>query len=268
MGQGEIGATQVARSAETDRHNLAVIPQQEGLRYGLGDRLDFYRDGRYVAFGTVVDVTPGNAMVEILASLSPLQVEPGDYCIRRPAAGLNSRVRGYLFRQEADHALVSLGEADGIEVGQVLFGRSGGGEFYRLGVERVYRDHCAARLEEGGPGVRPQLWDPVGLAGGFAVALELPAEAWQPLGAEWLITIPPCGAGPCAQPGDFVYCREHTPGVGIVLSLRNGRLVAYAGGGWTVAPFRPAKDGHGDEPKTDTGVGEPTTQAVDDPGGV
>lgn len=238
------GATDGERGTVVDLGNLPAA----GL--AIGDRLDVFRGTGYVAFARVISVDSAKARAEVVSSFSRSAVRAGDIAVRRPASPTGPAGYGTIFRLEGRYALVSLGEADGIQRGDRLSGRARDGGSYRLVVDRVYPEHCGASVEvtpQQGP-ITAQLWDRVGIGVLPPAVMAVPSSDWESAGMTWLAVVDRPAQRRGARPGDFVVLDGRSPGVGVVCRVGEARCLAYVPGCWRVTPERSETDDTAPEP--------------------
>jgi hypothetical protein len=143
-------ATQVpvAGVEHIDDRPTVVLAGGAGSGLTIGDRLDLFRADHYVGFAKVTAIEP-RVLAEVWESLSRETPEPGDRAVPRAKRDAPGRRTGRIFRVENDYALITIGEDDGIRLGDGLVCEQGAATAIHLVVDRLYPDHCGARCVRG-----------------------------------------------------------------------------------------------------------------------
>lgn len=209
--------TRVTEVGEGDDSRVVRLAGGAALSIREDDRIDFFRDGDYAGFGRMTPDLPSITAAWVDA-FSPHAPQPGDEALVRSRA--SDCAAGYVFRVEGDYCLVSIGQNDGLELGETLVSESGGVE---LSVQTLYPDHCGASLTSVSPGASLRLWMSIRRnkqtcgTGGIARVGSQPTPH-----APWLVEI---AGPPGAQAGDWV-CLSADGTLAILSNEIRGRVYA------------------------------------------
>jgi len=235
----------------------AVSPGGEGVRLearqdprrpaAVGDRLDLYRGPSYVGFARVIAVDSASLQAELLTALSRSAVHPGDVAVPRRTE-TESPTCGRAFRKEGDYFLVSLGEMDGVNRGDVLFARTARGTDYRLRVDRVYPQHCGATVETPDLAEAAATWDCACRHRAPLAFAAIPPGCWRSTGVDWLAIVERDAVGQGFRAGDVLALQGRTLGVGVVLHVDRECVYVFVPGVWDVVPEWQEGQQHGAEP--------------------
>ncbi len=227
----------------------------------IADRLDFFREGRYVGFGQVVSIEGTTFVAQTEESMSASPVREGDVAVPRPAAGAPGAHWGWVFKVTGDYVLVSLGEADGIRAGDALSARAADGTERELEVDRTFPDHSGAILR---PGAKPHLgtiapWTPVRPSATIPVFTVVSGGKAAPTGVAWLFVVDNRDLERRLQPGDFVVVSSSGPTIAVVVEVDSAGTLAYVPGVWCLCGQECGADEHqGDrQPTADPGLEQP-----------
>ncbi|MFQ5489405.1 MAG: hypothetical protein ACE5GE_01680, partial [Phycisphaerae bacterium] len=173
---------------------------------GVGDRLDIYRGPDYVGFAKITGADSGHVQAEQLEAMSPSQATAGDVVVRRRPEPSSRPSPGYIFRLEASHALISLGEADGVRLGDVLVGRTHTGDRTTWRVEHAYPDHCGAKTTSTPKGASGRItqWSPVWRGEPGPSLVGISPESWHATGMEGFFWVRGQAQARKLQARDFV----------------------------------------------------------------
>jgi hypothetical protein len=204
---------------------MARLAGDEALGVAVGDRIDFFRSGRYVGFGTVTLVAP-SLWAEVAEAMSREAPQVGDCAYVRAGRDAVTPARsGYVFRVDADYVLVTLGEADGVAAGDRLTLLGPDGAKLQLSVSSVYPDHCGAEIVAGGPAIEPaqRAWRRVVRADEETASLPWVEAVRHPV-ADWLFEVR--GSGNSLTVGELVAPRAEPGAVAVVVVARGTRAWA------------------------------------------
>ncbi len=217
---------------------VLTLGTTEPERFHPEDRLDVSRDGRYLAYAKVTRVS--SLLVEARTErVTREPVKMGDRAVRRPGRRSGRPgVTGHLFRIEGSAGLITVGELDGVQVGDTWSLRRD--RRVVMPVDAVYAEHCRIELGNGkrADHVEPALWDEVRLEPDDSADVRSVGSVVPSHSVPWLVRLQlqNTTARSWVKPGTIVRFESRPPTAGLILALSGDRATVYCPEAWGKRP--------------------------------
>ena len=220
---------------------VLTLGTTEPERFHPEDRLDVSRDGRYLAYAKVTRVSLLLVEVKTERARTREPVKMGDRAVRRPGRRSDRPgVTGHLFRIEESAGLITVGELDGVQVGDTWSLRRD--RRVVMQVDAVYAEHCRVELGNGtrADHAEPALWDEVRLEPDDSVDARSVGSVAPSGSVPWLarLALPRQNttARSWVKPGTIVRFESQPPTAGLILAVSGDRATVYCPRAWGKRP--------------------------------